>query len=139
MQGNDFVLSAMYTKNVSCWSCHDVHGTENNADLIKPAEALCLTCHGPESPAGPRGTPLTRHTQHSAEKAQCIDCHMPSIARTISNINVRSHTFRFISPMDSEKYGLPNPCTTCHTDMSLDEATAELRNWGNISPWRVTQ
>jgi predicted CXXCH cytochrome family protein len=140
MQGNDYVTSSMYTKNVSCWDCHDVHGTDNNADLLKPAETLCLSCHGPESPAGPRGVPLTRHTQHSADKGvECVDCHMPSIARTISNINVRSHTFRFISPSATEKYGIPNPCTSCHTDLTNEEAAAELINWGSISPWRVTQ
>ena len=37
MQGNDFVQSVMYTHGVKCSSCHDVHGTENNALLIKPA------------------------------------------------------------------------------------------------------
>jgi predicted CXXCH cytochrome family protein len=42
MQGNDFVTSLMYTHGVSCFSCHDVHGTENNADLVKPANVLCL-------------------------------------------------------------------------------------------------
>ena len=138
MQGNDYVASAMYTKGVRCSACHDVHGTEHSADLIKPANTLCLSCHGPDSPAGPRGTPVTRHTQHSADKAQCVDCHMPQIARTISDINVRSHTFRFISPSDSEKYGIPNPCTSCHTDMTNESAAAELTNWGDISPWRVS-
>jgi len=140
MQGNDFVTSAMYTKNVSCWDCHDVHGTDNNADLVKPAQSLCLTCHGPESPAGPRGTTLVQHTQHSADKGvECVDCHMPAIARTIADINVRSHTFRFITPSATDKYGIPNPCTSCHTDMSTDEAEGHLRNWGSISPWRVSQ
>ena len=33
MQGNDFVQSLMYTRGVTCASCHDVHGTANNADL----------------------------------------------------------------------------------------------------------
>ena len=37
MQGNDFVQSVMYTRGVTCSSCHDVHGTRHNADLIKPA------------------------------------------------------------------------------------------------------
>ena len=137
MQGNDYVTSVMYTKGVRCSACHDVHGTEHGADLIKPANTLCLSCHGPESPAGPRGTPLTRHTQHSADKVQCVDCHMPQIARTISDVNVRSHTFRFISPSDSEKYGVPNPCTSCHTDLTNESAAEELENWGDISPWRV--
>ena len=33
MQGNDFVQSVMYTRGVTCFSCHDVHGTENDADV----------------------------------------------------------------------------------------------------------
>ena len=71
MQGNDFVQSAMYTKGVRCWSCHDVHGTEHAADLLKPGNALCLTCHGPESPAGPRGT-IEEHTHHAAAQAAAL-------------------------------------------------------------------
>ena len=51
MQGNDFAQSAMYTHGVSCNSCHDVHGTDNNADLLKPANVRCLECHGPNSPS----------------------------------------------------------------------------------------
>src|SRR5215831_1219083 len=54
MQGNDFIQSAMYTHGITCFSCHDVHGTANNADLIKPASVMCLQCHGPGSPNGPR-------------------------------------------------------------------------------------
>ena len=53
MQGNDFVQSLMYTRGVTCFTCHDVHGTDNNADLIRPANELCLQCHGPNSPNGP--------------------------------------------------------------------------------------
>ncbi len=48
MQGNDFVTSLMYTHGVTCFSCHDVHGTANNADLLKPASVMCLECHGPQ-------------------------------------------------------------------------------------------
>ena len=40
MQGNDFVQSQMYTHGVTCFSCHDVHGTGNNADLLKPASTM---------------------------------------------------------------------------------------------------
>ncbi len=138
MQGNDFVTSKMYARGIRCSACHDVHGTENPADLVKPASTLCMNCHGPESPAGPRGD-VAQHAQHSPDKAQCVDCHMPQIARTIADVNVRSHTFRFISPSDTEKYGIPNPCTSCHTDMSNADAARELRNWGSLSPWRVGQ
>ena len=139
MQGNDFVASAMYTKGVACWSCHDVHGTENNADLVKPANAVCLTCHGPNSPSGPRGT-IEEHTHHAvaSEGSQCVSCHMPQIARTVSDVSVRSHTFRFITPGMTEQYGVPNACTSCHTEESNEWAMEELSRWENVSPWRVS-
>ncbi len=136
MQGNDFVQSAMYTHGVTCFSCHDVHGTENYAELLKPASAVCLSCHGPQSPLGPRDK---MHSQHSAEKAQCIDCHMPKIANQIADLKVRSHTFRFISPSETERYGVPNPCTSCHTDKTTAWAKADLAKWPTVSPWRVAQ
>ena len=138
MQGNDYVTSSMYTEGVGCWDCHDVHGTEQSADLIKPANSVCLTCHGQDSPAGPRGDYI-QHSHHNPESAQCVDCHMPQIARTISNVNVRSHTFRFIPPSDTEKYGIPNACTTCHAEFSNESAAAALSEWRNLSPWRVSQ
>ncbi len=138
MQGNDYVNSLMYTNGVGCWDCHDVHGTESNADLIKPANAICESCHGPDSPAGPRGDYI-QHSHHNPENAQCVDCHMPQIARTISNVNVRSHTFRFIPPSATNKYGVPNPCTTCHVDLTNESAAAALSEWSNLSPWRVSQ
>ena len=38
MQGNDFVQSVMYRRGVTCFSCHDIHGTGNYAQLRKPPE-----------------------------------------------------------------------------------------------------
>jgi predicted CXXCH cytochrome family protein len=138
MQGNDFVQSQMYTHGVTCAGCHDVHGTQHGAELVKPKGDVCLTCHGPQSPNGPRGTAL-QHSQHSAEKATCVDCHMPKIATEIADVNVRSHTFRFISPADSEKYGVPNACTSCHKDKDNAWAAADLAKWPNVSAWRVAE
>ena len=63
MQGNDFVTSVMYTRGLTCFSCHDVHGTENNADLLKPARVLCLECHGPQSPNGPHAGAIEQHAR----------------------------------------------------------------------------
>src|SRR5256884_934038 len=40
------------------------HGTGNYAQLRKPAEQLCLDCHGPLSPNGPRAATLEEHTHH---------------------------------------------------------------------------
>ena len=139
MQGNDFVQSQMYKKGVTCFSCHDVHGTANNADLIKPARELCLTCHGVRSPNGPHTATLEQHTHHAAGSAgsECIACHMPAIEQTIADVNVRSHTFRFITPALSEQSKVPNPCVGCHKDKTNAWATEQLKKWPEFSPWRV--
>ena len=138
MQGNDFVQSLMYTKGVRCFACHDVHGTEHGGDLVLPGNAVCTQCHNPRLQPGPRGS-LEYHTQHKAdtEGSQCVRCHMPDIARTVGDVNVRSHTFKFISPALTEQYGIPNPCTSCHTDKTIDWARKELSKWPHVSPWRV--
>jgi predicted CXXCH cytochrome family protein len=139
MQGNDFVQSLMYRRGVTCFSCHDVHGTENNADLIKPAGQLCLTCHGPSSPNGPHAASVEAHTHHRAGSpgSDCVSCHMPKIEQTIADINVRSHTFAFITPEMTDQYKIPNPCMGCHADKTTAWAREAMKSWAGISPWRV--
>ena len=139
MQGNDFVTSQMYTHGVTCFSCHDVHGTENNADLLKPASLMCLECHGPSSPNGPRAATIEQHTHHKAGSSgsECVACHMPKIEQTIADVNVRSHTFKFIAPLATDQLKVPNACTSCHTKQSTQWAIQALRSWSNHSPWRV--
>jgi predicted CXXCH cytochrome family protein len=139
MQGNDFVQSVMYTKGVTCFSCHDVHGTGNNADLIKPVKQLCLTCHGPASPNGPHAASIEEHTHHQRGSAggECVACHMPKIEQTIADVNVRSHTFKFITPAMTDQLKIPNPCTGCHAERTTQWARQTLSSWSGISPWRV--
>jgi predicted CXXCH cytochrome family protein len=141
MQGNDFTQSVMYRRGVTCFSCHDVHGTANDADTLKPARDLCLTCHGPNSPNGPHNVAsIEQHTHHARGSAgsECVACHMPKIEQTIADINVRSHTFAFIPPSATELYKIPNSCTSsCHTDKNTAWAKETLRAWPNVSAWRA--
>lgn len=141
MQGNDFVTSLMYTRGVTCFSCHDVHGTSNNADLLKPAKVMCLECHGPASPNGPHTATVEQHTHHRAGSSgnECVNCHMPKIEQTIADVNVRAHTFRFISPAEGDRLKIPNACAACHADKGTAWATEALRSWKTVSPWRVGQ
>jgi hypothetical protein len=37
----------------------------------------------------------------------------------------------------TEKYKVPNPCTSCHTDKSTAWATEAMRHWPERSPWRM--
>ena len=141
MQGNDYVTSQMYTHGVACFTCHDAHGTQHPSSLRKPAQELCLDCHGPNSPNGPRAPTLEAHTHHQAGSAgsECIACHMPKIAQTIADVNVRSHTFRFVTPALTEAAQVPNACNACHADKSTPWATAELKKWADRSPWRMAK
>jgi len=139
MQGNDFVQSVMYTRGITCFTCHDVHGTANNADLIRPANELCLQCHGPNSPNGPHTGTIEQHTHHAAGSTgnECVGCHMAKIEQEFTTTNVRSHTFRFIAPADAAREKMPDSCTSCHTDKDAAWATNALKMWKEFSPWRV--
>ena len=138
MQGNDFVQSLMYARGVTCFSCHDPHGTENQSMLREPGNSLCLTCHGPNTQNGPHAATIEQHTHHSADSAgsACVACHMPAIAETIGDVKVRSHAFRFVWPTQTETLKIPNACNLCHTDKTTAWATAALRSWSDRSPWR---
>jgi predicted CXXCH cytochrome family protein len=157
MQGNDFVQSVMYRRGITCFDCHDVHGTGNYAQLRKPADKLCLDCHGPMSLYGPHTATLEEHTHHkpgqlndrtladfpgapsssSNPTGDCIACHMPKIQTTLPGIYVRAHTFEVITPAMTDKYKIPNPCTQCHVSKSTAWATTALRQWPQFSSWRI--
>jgi predicted CXXCH cytochrome family protein len=138
MQGNDFVQSLMYARGVTCFSCHDPHGTENQAMLREPGNAMCLTCHGPNTQNGPRAASIEQHTHHAfgSTGSACAACHMPAIAETLGDVKVRGHTFRFVWPEQTEALKIPNACNLCHTDKTIAWATAALRSWNDRSPWR---
>ena len=139
MQGNDFVQSVMYRRGVTCFSCHDVHGTDNYAQLRKPADQLCMDCHGPLALNGPRTGTIEEHTHHKkgSTGSSCVACHMPRIETTIADVKLRAHTFAFITPAMTDKYKIPNPCTTCHADKTTAWAEEALRRWPERSPWRM--
>jgi predicted CXXCH cytochrome family protein len=138
MQGNDFVQSTMYHRQLRCFDCHDVHSSKNESNLIEKGNALCLGCHNKQNPAGLKGT-VSEHTHHAANSpgSQCVACHMPLIEQTIKDNFVAAHTFRFISPVETEQTGIPNPCTSCHKDKSNAWAVEALKTWTTTSPWRV--
>ena len=139
MQGNDFAQSVMYRHGITCASCHDVHGTENYAQLRKPTDKICLDCHGPGSANGPRTSTIAAHTHHKEGSAgsQCVACHMPAIeTEGVPNTFVHAHTFRFISPEMTDKYKIPNPCTSCHKEKSTEWASEAMRHWPEQSPWQ---
>jgi len=140
MQGNDFIESTMYHRELRCFDCHEVHSSANPANLKAVGNALCLGCHTKENPAGLHGT-VSEHTHHAkgSKGSECVECHMPLIAQTIKDDYVASHTFRFITPVLTEQSGVPNPCTSCHADKTNAWALQQLKSWKSVSPWRMEQ
>jgi predicted CXXCH cytochrome family protein len=140
MQGNDFSQSLMYRRGMTCFDCHDVHGTNNYAQLVQPVNTLCLDCHGPSSPNGPHTTTIQDHTHHKVGStgSECVFCHMPAIeTEGVPGVFVHAHTFKFISPRMTDQYKIPNPCTSCHADKTTSWAVESMSHWPGASPWRV--
>ena len=104
MQGNDYVQSQMSVKGVRCYACHDVHGTPNEADLRLPAtrsaSSATVRSFSRARAARSSSTPSTRPTARAASASRAT-CRL--IARTVGNVSVRSHTFKFISPVTTKQ------------------------------------
>ena len=78
MQGNDFVQSLMYHRQMRCFDCHQVH-SEAVSNLPLSGNQLCLSCHDKQNPAGLRGT-VSEHTHHADRTAPAVNvspatCH----------------------------------------------------------------
>ncbi len=138
MQGNDFVHSNMYHRQLRCFDCHDVHNSKNPSNLVAAGNSLCLGCHTKDNPAGLHTT-VSEHTHHAegSPGSQCTACHMPKIEQTIKGQFVSAHTFEFIWPKMTDEFAIPNACNSCHADRSTAWATEQLLGWANVSPWRV--
>jgi hypothetical protein len=66
--------------------------------LREAGNAMCLTCHGPNTQNGPHAGSIEQHTHHAAgsKGSACAACHMSAIAETLGDVKVRSHTFRLL-------------------------------------------
>ena len=63
---------------------------------------------------------------------------MPKIEQTLGDVNVRAHTFRFITPRTTESLHVPNPCGICHADKPVNWAEGVLKTWGTVSPRQIS-
>ena len=142
MQGNDFVQSLMYNRGVTCFSCHDPHGSDNDAMLKKPASEICASCHSVGSQNGPHTASLEEHTHHAPGSAgsSCVACHMPKILPELpGGPFVSTHTFHFVSPQQTDAMQIPNACNACHKDKDTAWAGKQLASWTSTSVWRMQQ
>ena len=133
-----FTQSKMYSRNVRCSDCHDVHSIKK----VKEGNALCLQCHR----AGIYDTKAHHFHKRKGEKgepikssdgkvlfevgtgAECIQCHMPE--RPYMIIDYRAdHSFRIPRPDLSIKMGTPNACNRCHVDKTNQWSEEYITKW----------
>ena len=127
-----FVHSRMGHAGVRCMDCHDPH----TQDLILPAEnnMLCMRCHQ----SGVMDAPVIEPVAHSGHPAgstgnRCVECHMPKT--TYMQADPRAdHGFHLPDPVMTRERGIPNACSRCHTDESLDWAVEAFREHHDPTP-----
>jgi predicted CXXCH cytochrome family protein len=137
MQGNEYMQTRMWQKNISCTACHISHGSEYSGELVRDTQysnALCLICHNPEIGIPPNPNELSAHTHHPAigSGSSCVECHMPLIKHIGSKVEKRSHRFKFILPASHSynKYE-PNACLNCHKEKSTQWVIETVRSWSH--------
>ena len=122
-----FQMSTMNHAGVSCMDCHNPHSLE----LTLPVQnnMLCMRCHD----TGHMGATVIEPVAHSfhAEGStgnQCVNCHMPKT--TYMQVDPRAdHGFHSPDPLMTKQLGIPNACSSCHSEESVDWAVEHAENW----------
>ena len=133
-----FTQSKMYSRNVRCSDCHDVHSIKK----LKEGNGLCLQCHRASvydtkahhfhKQKGEKGEPIKsadgRVLFDVGSGAECVQCHMPE--RPYMVIDYRAdHSFRLPRPDMSIKLSTPNACNRCHVDKTDQWSDEYITKW----------
>ena len=133
-----FTQSKMYSRNVRCSDCHDVHSIKK----VKVGNGLCLQCHrasiydtkahhfhkGKDEKGEPIKSADGKVLFDVGTGAECVQCHMPE--RPYMVIDYRAdHSFRIPRPDLSIKLGTPNACNRCHVDKSVQWSDEYITKW----------
>jgi len=133
-----FTQSKMYSRNVRCSDCHDVHSIKK----VKEGNALCLQCHRAgiydtqahhfHKSRGEKGEPIKsadgRVLFDVGTGAECMQCHMPERLYMVID-NRADHSFRIPRPDLSIELGVPNACSRCHVDKTNEWSDQYITKW----------
>jgi len=112
---------------LSCSLCHDPHGSNHSGDLRRPLtnDLACTSCHADIAAA------LTAHTHHKASSlgSRCVSCHMPRMVIEGGHGWTHDHTISIPSIVNSDKFGLPNACASCHVLEDPKWEQESFRRW----------
>ncbi len=114
-----FLSSRMYSMGVRCIHCHEPHGGK----LRATGNDLCLGCH-----QGRVDPDAHSHHEPGTPGSLCVDCHMP-LTTYMQRHPRRDHGFTIPDPLLTKEHGIPNACTRCHTDQTVDWAIETADEW----------
>jgi predicted CXXCH cytochrome family protein len=121
-------LLASPCRGLSCWSCHSMHQSDPNRQLIDfggdgdvEGNRACRSCHRDLD---------EKHSHHAAGStgAACYNCHMPHTTYGLLRA-MRSHQISVPSVKETLQTGRPNACNLCHADCTLGWTAATLERW----------
>jgi predicted CXXCH cytochrome family protein len=112
---------------LACTDCHDAHGHERPGDLLTrlDEDTLCLPCHQGIA------VRLTEHTHHPARSSgsRCIACHLPRLVIEAGHGSVFDHSISIPSVRNTERFGIPNACASCHVDRPPGWEAESFARW----------
>ncbi|MFU8849177.1 MAG: tetratricopeptide repeat protein [Opitutales bacterium] len=122
-----FQMSRMNHAGVSCMDCHNPHSLE----LTLPVQnnMLCMRCHETGHMKATIIDPVA-HSFHAEGSTgnQCVNCHMPKTV--YMQVDPRAdHGFHSPDPLMTKELGIPNACSSCHTEESVDWAVQHAEAW----------
>ncbi|HEX5136076.1 MAG TPA: cytochrome c3 family protein [Planctomycetota bacterium] len=112
---------------LACTDCHDAHGHDRPGDLLTrlDQDTLCLPCHQEIA------VRLTGHTNHAAKSSgsRCIACHLPRLEIEAGHGRVFDHSISVPSIRNTEKFGIPNACASCHVEAPPGWVAESFARW----------
>ncbi len=129
---SNFLNSPCYQGELSCLSCHSMHGGDPNGQLRPDLtdDEACLQCHEALRER------VAEHTHHPIEStgSSCDNCHMPHTTYALFKA-IRSHTIGASPSLGESVFGRrPNACNLCHLDKSLAWTGRYLEKWYGQTP-----
>ncbi|WFB36525.1 tetratricopeptide repeat protein [Kiritimatiellota bacterium B12222] len=127
-EAGSFLSSKMHDAGVTCLDCHNPHSGE----LKLPVEnnLLCMSCHAAPGRLGATSIIPEVHSHHEVGSAgnRCVECHMPETMYMEADLR-RDHGFTIPDPLLTRTLGIPNACSRCHSDESVEWAEKWTEEW----------
>jgi tetratricopeptide (TPR) repeat protein len=120
-----FMGSKMHERGVTCLDCHNPH----SAKVLLPGNDLCMRCHIGAFTNAPIINPV-EHSHHLAtnDGNLCVGCHMP-VTVYMQRHARHDHGLTIPDPQLTKELNIPNACTRCHADKSVEWAITSTDQW----------